>query len=83
MIIVTGIFCFFFAGFGPPQLSIPENCARELNITLLASEWSSSMGGLSTLNRKLAVLLAKQPHVNVTVLVPQNACSEEDKKSAS
>ena len=41
------------------------------------------MGGLSTLNRKLAVLLARQPHVNVTVLVPQNACSEEDKKSAS
>ncbi|CAH3028510.1 unnamed protein product, partial [Porites evermanni] len=63
--------------------SIPENCARELNITLLASEWSSSMGGLSTLNRKLAVLLAKQPQVSVTVLVPQNACSEEDKKNAS
>ena len=41
------------------------------------------MGGLSTLNRKLAVLLAKQPLVNVTVFVPQNACSEEDKKSAS
>ena len=41
------------------------------------------MGGLSTLNRKLAVLLAKQPQVNVTVFVPQNACSEEDKKSAS
>ena len=84
---------FFLQGSGLPSSdgttkearvrSIPENCARELNITLLASEWSSSMGGLSTLNRKLAVLLAKQPHVNVTFLVPQNACSEEDKKSAS
>ena len=41
------------------------------------------MGGLSTLNRKLAVLLAKQSQVNVSVLVPQNACSEEDKESAS
>ena len=41
------------------------------------------MGGLSTLNRELAVLLAKQPQVNVTVLVPQNACYEEDKKNAS
>ena len=42
------------------------------------------MGGLSTLNRKLAVFLAKQPQVNVTLLVPQNAqCSEEDKKNAS
>ena len=92
MIIVTGIFC-FLQGSGLPSSdgttkearvrSIPENCARELNITLLASEWSSSMGGLSTLNRKLAVLLAKQPQVSVTVLVPQNACSEEDKKNAS
>ena len=63
--------------------SIPENCATELNITLLASEWSSSKGGLSTLNRKLAVFLAKQPRVNVTLLVPESACSEEDKKSAS
>ena len=41
------------------------------------------MGGLSTLNRKLAVFLAKQPQVNVTLLVPESACSEEDKKSAS
>ena len=41
------------------------------------------MGGLSTLNRKLAVFLAKQPQVNVTLLVPQNTCSEEDKKNAS
>ena len=92
MIIVIGIFC-FLQGSGLPSSdgttkearvqSIPENRARELNITLLASEWSSSMGGLSTLNRKLAVLLAKQPQVNVTLLVPQTACSEEDKKSAS
>ena len=92
MIIVIGIFC-FLQGSGLPRSdgttkearvqSVPENRARELNITLLASEWSSSMGGLSTLNRELAVLLAKQPQVNVTVLVPQNACYEEDKKSAS
>ena len=92
MIIVTEIFGFFQGSRLPISdgttkeaglRSIPENCATELNITLLASEWSSSMGGLSTLNRKLAFFLAKQPQVNVTLLVPQNACSEEDKKSAS
>ena len=92
MIIVIGIFC-FLQGSGLRSSdgttkearvqSVPENRARELNITLLASEWSSSMGGLSTLNRKLAVFLAKQPQVNVTLLVPQNTCSEEDKKNAS
>ena len=92
MIIVTEIFGFFQGSRLPRSdgttkeaglRSIPENCATELNITLLASEWSSSMGGLSTLNRKLAVFLAKQPQVNVTLLVPESACSEEDKKSAS
>ena len=59
------------------------NSTRELKITLLASEWNSSMGGLSTINTKLAVLLAKQPQVGVTFFVPQNACSEKEKKSAS
>ena len=59
------------------------NSTRELKITLLASEWNSSMGGLSTINTKLAVLLAKQPQVSVTFFVPQNACSEKEKKSAS
>ena len=59
------------------------NSTRELKITLLASEWNSSMGGLSTINTKLAVLLAKQPRVSVTFLVPQNACSEKERKRAS
>ena len=59
------------------------NSTRELKITLLASEWNSSMGGLSTINTKLAVLLAKQPQVRVTFLVPQNACSEKERKRAS
>ena len=40
------------------------------------------MGGLSTINRKLAILLAKNSQVNVTLLVPQFACCEEDKRTA-
>ena len=53
-----------------------------LRVTLLASEWSSSMGGLSTINRQLAILLAKHMQVEVTLLVPQFACSEEEKRAA-
>ena len=53
-----------------------------LRVTLLASEWSSSMGGLSTINRQLAILLAKHKQVEVTLLVPQFACSEEEKRAA-
>ncbi|PFX16502.1 OTU domain-containing protein [Stylophora pistillata] len=53
-----------------------------LKVTLLGSEWSSSMGGLSTINRQLAILMAKRTQVDVTLLVPQFACSEEDKRTA-
>jgi len=44
---------------------------RTLRITLLADEWNSSKGGLSTLNRELAKQLAQQPHVSVAILVPE------------
>ena len=40
------------------------------------------MGGFSTLNRQLAILLAKRPKVEVTLLVPQSACSEEERRMA-
>ena len=56
--------------------------ATALKVTLLGSEWSSSMGGLSTINRQLAILLAKRSEVDVTLLVPQFACSEEERRMA-
>ena len=56
--------------------------ATALKVTLLGSEWSSSMGGLSTINRQLAILLAKHSEVDVTLLVPQFACSEEERRMA-
>ena len=53
-----------------------------LNITLLASEWKSSAGGLSTLNRELAIHLAQIQNVRVSLLVPEGACNDEDKREA-
>ena len=53
-----------------------------LSVTLLASEWDSSKGGLSTVNRELAIELAQHEQVIVTVLVPQFSCSEEGKRNA-
>ena len=53
-----------------------------LNITLLASEWKSSAGGLSTLNRELAIHLSQIQNVRVSVLVPEGACNDEDKREA-
>ena len=49
-------------------------------ITILASEWGSSKGGLSTMNRELAIQLAKFSCLEVTFFLPK--CSYKDKKAA-
>ena len=51
-----------------------------MKVTILASEWRSSNGGLSTINRELAIQLAKFPEVEITFFLPK--CSQEDKKVA-
>ena len=50
-------------------------------ITLLASEWKPSKGGLSTINRELAIQLAKLSNTSVSFFVPK--CSDQDKREAS
>ena len=65
-----------------PLYSFSDNFDDTLNVTLLASEWSSCKGGLSTFNRCLAILLARHMGVEVTLLVPQFSCSEEEKRVA-
>ena len=48
---------------------------------MLSSEWRSSTdGNLSTINRELAIQLAKHPNVDVSILLPN--CSGEDRSSA-
>ena len=59
--------------------SFPER-SRKVQVTILASEWGSSKGGLSTINRELAIQLAKCPEAEITFFLPK--CSEEDKKLA-
>ena len=51
-----------------------------LYITLLVSEWNSLGGGLSTLNREFAIHLAQQTNVRVSLLVPEGACNDRDKR---
>ena len=47
----------------------------------MSSEWRSTKGGLSTINRELAIQLAQHPNVVVSVYLPQ--CTEEDKRVAA
>ena len=58
--------------------SLPSG--RTLKVTLLSSEWSSTKGGVSTINRELAIQLAKHSDVEVSVYLPK--CSEKDKNDA-
>ena len=53
---------------------------RKVKVTILASEWVSSNGGLSTLNRELAIQLAKFSEVEIYFFLPK--CSQQDKKEA-
>ena len=62
------------------EIDSGSTSSRKLRVTLLSSEWRSKKGGLSTINRELAIQLAKHPSVEVSVYLPQ--CSEEDKQVA-
>ena len=50
-------------------------------MTLLSSEWGSTKGGLSTINRELAIQLANNDNVEVSMYLP--LCSEEDERAAA
>ena len=54
--------------------------SSKVQVTILASEWKSSKGGLSTFNRELAIQLAKFSCLEVVFFLPK--CSDEDKKAA-
>ncbi|XP_074621745.1 uncharacterized protein LOC141880193 [Acropora palmata] len=55
--------------------------SSKLQVTILASEWGSSKGGLSTINRELAIQLAKFSCIEVTFFLPKY--SDEAKKAAA
>ena len=65
-----------------PESKVHSSSDAKLKVTLLGSEWSSSAGGLSTLNRELAIHLSQHPKVEVSLLVPEGACKDEDKREA-
>ena len=64
-----------------PQEHDTSHGSSKVQVTILASEWGSSKGGLSTINRELAIQLAKFSCLEVTLFLPK--CSDEDKKAAA
>ena len=57
----------------------PDNPGK-VKVTILASEWGSSKEAFSTLNRELAIQLAKFPEVEITFFLPR--CTEGEKNHA-
>lgn len=57
---------------------------KELHVTLLATEWCSAKGGLSTINRVLAKQFSSNPNVKITLFAPplECKCKEKDKAEA-
>ena len=51
--------------------------SRKLKVTLLSSEWGSTKGGLSTINRELAIQLAKNDNVEVSMYLPWYNAKDE------
>ena len=62
------------------EMTTFQERSRKVQVTILASEWGSSKGGLSTINRELAIQLAKCPEVEITFFLPK--CSQEVVKLA-
>ena len=54
-----------------------------MKVTILADEWNSLKGGLSTFNRELAIHLASRSDTQLTVFVPHGACEEKEKAAAA
>lgn len=52
--------------------------SAKIKVVLLASEWSSRQSGLSSINRELAIQLAKHPGVEVFVFLPKCDQTERD-----
>ena len=62
--------------------SASSDTGRSLNVTLLGDEWGSSAGGLSTINRELAIHLSSYSAVKISLLVPEGACNTEEIREA-
>ena len=61
-----------------PAQGNPGKSDKALRVTLLASGWR----GCSTIHRQLVTQIAQLMQVQATLLVPQFACTEEEKKIA-
>ncbi|XP_067057647.1 uncharacterized protein [Acropora muricata] len=63
-----------------PKGSLNSTSSEKLKVTLLTCEWASTKGELSTINRELAIQLAKDDNMEIWMYLP--AFSSEDENAA-
>ena len=59
-----------------------ETSCTALRVTVLANEWSSPIKSYLNIHEQLVTRLAKHEQLQITLLVPQIACTEEEKNYA-
>lgn len=66
----------------PEEPGTRNDPRRKIDVVTIGDEWGSTHGGMSTMNREIAINMARQPNVRVTFLVVGGSCTEEEKNEA-
>ena len=66
----------------PEEPGTRNDPCRKIDVVTIGDEWGSTHGGMSTMNREIAINMASQRNVRVTFLIVGGSCSEEEKKEA-
>ena len=93
LFVVVVFVCFLFRDFEligwiyhslwPWLLMAAYDPISKLQVILLASKWGFSKGGFSSINREMAIQLAKFSEIEVTLFLPTGKCSDMDKQEAA
>lgn len=66
----------------PEEPGTRNDPRRKIDVVTIGDEWGSKHGGMSTMNREIAINMASQPNVRVTFLIVGGSCNIEEKKEA-
>ena len=66
----------------PEEPGTRKDPCRKIDVFTIGDEWGSTHGGMSTMNREIAINMARQPNVRVTFLIVGGSCNIEEKKEA-
>ena len=66
----------------PEEPGTRNDPCRKIDVVTIGDEWGSKHGGMSTMNREIAINMASHCNVRVTFLIVGGSCNIEEKKEA-